>query len=91
MGHGALFQWFQEELGVSGAGVAIAVVKVEAYGALDQGGGLGWPGWRPGVAWVEAWGGLGAQAPPLPASFPLCTLQSSAFPAAGGVLLLQPF
>ena len=41
MGRGALFQWFQEELGVSGAGVAIAVVQVEAYGALDQGGGLG--------------------------------------------------
>ena len=56
--------------------------RVEAWG--DQGGGLGGPGWRPG-------GGLGAQAPPLPVSFPLCTLQSSAFPAAGDVLVLQPF
>ena len=38
---GCLFQWFREELGVSGAGVAIAAVQAEAHGALDQGGGLG--------------------------------------------------
>ena len=86
MGHGALFQWFQEELGVSGAGVAIAVVKVEAYGALDQGGGLGWPGWRPGVAWeprrlrsppVSPFVHFRAQHSPLQEVFCSCSLFSS--------------
>ena len=55
---------------------AVAVVQAEARGALGQGGDLGPPG---------------SQARLLPGSFPLCAFQSSTFPVAGGVLVLQPF